>query len=65
MLCSGCGLPRDETMAADGPNYEAEPLRCKACEARTVAARKFTNDDGAVGAGDPAGLMIAVRPVED
>lgn len=52
-------------MDPDGPRYEAEPLRCKACEARVVTARKFSESNGTVGAGDSAGLMISIRPVEE
>lgn len=65
LLCPGCKQPRDESMAKDGPHYEAEPLRCRACEARVHMERKFTEDQGSVGAGDTAGLMVSVRPVED
>ena len=54
-LCSGCGTPRDESMDEHGPAYEAEPLRCRACEARDMASRRFTEADG-----DTAGLFFTV-----
>lgn len=54
-LCPGCGKPRDECFAADGPHYEAVPLRCRACEARDVAARNFAET------GSNAGMYFAVK----
>ena len=47
-------------MDPKGPDYEAVPLRCHACETRDIAAKKFREDDG-----DPEGLMFAVLQVED
>ena len=48
LLCSGCGLPRDETMdpEAEG-HFASRALRCHACAARDRAARKFGGDQGA------------------
>lgn len=59
--CGGCGLPRSETMAVDtpdqpAPRYHATALRCRACEARAVEARRFSEGQ----AGDAAGIYYAV-----
>ncbi len=39
MTCSGCGLPRYETMAPDGPDFNAFPVRCRGCEAKEAGYR--------------------------
>lgn len=44
--CSGCGHPRSETMNPNGPDYEATPLRCRACEAREARAHQMAQMDG-------------------
>ena len=45
--CPGCGRPRDECFADDGPDYRATALVCWACREKVSAARKFTGDEAA------------------
>lgn len=57
LLCSGCGLPRDETMDKDAQDaYEAHLFRCHACAARDRKARQHAKDGG-----DDAGALFAVE----
>lgn len=58
-LCSGCGQPREESMAheAEGPSYAAEAIRCRACEAKDAAVAEW-NDSGA----STAGLYFHAHP---
>ena len=46
--CPGCGRPRDETMASEdeGPQYEALSMKCRACEARDIAAHDANQQAG-------------------
>lgn len=46
--CSGCGHPRSETMDPKGPDYEAVPLRCRACEAREAKAAGMQQAEGSL-----------------
>ena len=58
LLCSGCGLPRDETMSKEAQDtYKAQAVRCHACAERDREAKKFTS-----GPHDDAGLMFRVEP---
>jgi len=59
-LCPGCGQPRDECMSPDGPTYDAEALRCAACEAKDTKAREFSS-----GGGSTAGMYFAVNTREE
>ena len=46
--CAGCGQPRSETMDPNGPDYEATPLRCRACEVREARANQMAQQDGSM-----------------
>lgn len=50
-LCGGCGQPRSESMAPNGPDYEAHVLRCRACEARESVATQWQREENAQLAG--------------
>jgi len=45
LLCGGCGIPRDESMADENlgpvPDYHAEAWRCRACHAKDVKAAEI------------------------
>lgn len=57
MLCPGCGLPRDETMAKESDGaYRAKAQRCHACAARDRKAKEFTQ-----GHHEAGGLFIGVE----
>ena len=61
MLCSGCGLPRDETMAKEAMfGYRAKPVRCHACAAASRERDKFTS----IKAHDASGLTFSIVPAE-
>jgi len=55
-LCSGCGMSRLESFNPDGPNYEAEVLRCRACETREARGEKMREASNV----DMNGMYIAV-----
>lgn len=60
--CSGCGEPREVSMARESDGeYAAEPVICHACAALARAARDFTESNPSQG-----GVMarIARRPKE-
>jgi hypothetical protein len=59
-LCPGCGNPKHESFAADGPNYEAEAWRCRACEARDKKASIWARDEHA----DTSGIYFVIRTEE-
>lgn len=56
--CSGCGQPRSESFDPKGPDYEATPLRCRACEAREAKAAAWQRDEHA----QLHGIKFAVTP---
>ena len=57
LTCSGCGLPRDETMSPEAQDhYASRALRCHACAAREREARRF-----AAGPHDSGGLFFTVE----
>jgi len=57
-LCSGCGLPRHETMTPAAEFlFAAEPVRCHACAARERKAKVVHGDEHA----DTAGLYFVVE----
>ena len=57
LACTGCGLPRDETMAKEAQfAYVSEPIRCHACAARDRAAHDFTR-----GEHDDAGILYTIE----
>ena len=57
LTCSGCGLPRDETMRTEAQFlYSSEPIRCHACAARDRAAHDFTR-----GEHDDAGILFTIE----
>lgn len=64
--CSGCGLPRDETMAKENQFvYVSEPIRCHACAARDREAQRFHGikpDPKAVS--DSAGIRFLVKEID-
>jgi hypothetical protein len=61
LLCSGCGMPRDETMAKEAQfAFHAKPVRCHACKAAADAKAKFTS-----GPHDPGGLTFSLTPLDD
>lgn len=56
-LCSGCGLPTDETMDPENEEaYVGKAVQCHACAARDSAAKVFIS-----GSHDPNGLMFAIE----
>lgn len=55
LKCSGCGKRRDESFNPDGPDYDATPLVCRACEARDKAAAHMRDGD------NTAGIYIAIE----
>lgn len=61
LLCPGCGLPRDETMAKERQFdfYDARAVRCHACAARDRKARQFTKQDH-----DDAGLYFVAKEID-
>lgn len=59
--CSGCGNPLDECMSEDGPEYEAELLRCYACAARDDRSAKLSEDPPK----SRHGAYIVTRRVEE
>jgi len=60
LLCSGCGLPKDESMAKERQfAYEGRVLRCHACKAAAHAAKKFQD-----GPHDPAGIVYSVSELD-
>ena len=59
--CSGCGLPRDETMDRDNQHaYDSDPIRCHACAARDRRAQGFHRDGG-----DSAGIRFSITKESD
>lgn len=56
LLCTGCGQPRDLSMAKDRMfAYTAKPIRCHACAAASRARDKFVSQPH-----DPAGLTFSI-----
>lgn len=54
-LCSGCGQPRTESMAAEHEfGYRAQAWRCHGCAAVAKESERFS------GSKNTAGLMIGV-----
>ena len=45
LQCTGCGHPRDESMADehDAPTYQVEALQCHACRSREETVAKFVD----------------------
>ena len=57
LICSGCGLPRDETMRPDAEDhFSSRALRCHACAARDREAKRFTSQKH-----DAGGLYFTVE----
>jgi hypothetical protein len=57
LMCSGCGLPREDTMTPDAERlFVSRALRCHACAARDRAARKFSDQKG-----DTSGLFFTLE----
>lgn len=58
LRCSGCGLPRDETMSPEAEGrYTVRVLRCHACAVREKAASKF----GGARPHEAGGLFFSVE----
>jgi len=56
-LCGGCHIPRTDTFGAkNSRRWDAEPLRCHACEARDRKAKVWANDENA----DTSGMYFSV-----
>lgn len=56
-LCSGCGLPRHETMdRASEDRYDVKRIVCHACAVQTRRARNDAENENT----DTAGLFYAV-----
>ena len=64
MRCPGCGQPRWESMSPEdeGPDYIAQPVRCRACEARDALASAEHQNASEQGM-SLSGLYFAVREV--
>jgi hypothetical protein len=60
-LCTGCGQPRSESFDPNGPEYDADYYRCRACEAMYDAQRSDQNDRTF----DPAGAHYVLERVSD
>ena len=48
-------------MSPDGPDYQATPLRCRACEAREAMKAKWQRDEHT----DSHGIKFAVNERRD
>jgi hypothetical protein len=56
-LCSGCGLPRHETMArANEERYDVERIVCHACKVQGSRARADAESENT----DTAGMFYAI-----
>ena len=56
-ICSWCGQPRSQSMAAENEfRYESQALRCHGCKAVARGSEPFSKPDS-----DTRGLMIAVK----
>lgn len=56
-LCSGCGQPRSESMAAQNEfEYRPQALRCHGCAAVAKESERFSGPTA-----DTRGLMIGVQ----
>ena len=56
-----CGQSRSESFDPNGPDYQATPLRCRACEAREAMESQWKRDDHA----DLHGIKFAVTERRD
>ena len=56
-----CGQSRSDSMNPDGPDYQATPLRCRACETREALAAAWQRDDHAT----THGIKFAVTERRD
>lgn len=60
-LCTGCGLPREETMGHEATaRYRARVFRCHACAAKAAEAERFAEAKGKLG-----GAYFAVERAEE
>ena len=57
--CTGCGLPREQTLAheGDGFRFTAQPVRCRGCEAMDRESRRHAD----MPRWDSAGIRWSVR----
>lgn len=58
-VCVGCSQPKDESFDPDGPSYNAEVLRCRACEAKDAKSDDFRSNKGNVN-----GIYFSVSPAD-
>lgn len=57
LKCSGCGMPRDETMLKEAQGtFKARALKCHACAERDRKLTEYTS-----GPHDASGLVVSIE----